>query len=111
MSEFVDRDFQLWRYDVSHGRLLLRSARKTATQDNVDIVFSGIEYVRAPRHLRGLSIEAAMPLEAGEARAALGRDVPLENLYVLAAEGRRHLVVAAGVRVMRHAGDIFDDLH
>ncbi len=107
-SAFVDRRFQLWEYRVSHGSLLIRSPRGPGVEQNIDLVFSGVEYVACPRMLRGLELQTATPCDVERARDAIGGDVVAERVFVLVSGGRRNIVVAAGCRVTEHAGDIFD---
>jgi hypothetical protein len=109
VASFPDRRFQLWRYDVSHGSLLIRSPKGPDVEGNVDLLFAGVEFLSAPRHLRGLVVESASADDLSRAQEAMGREVAAERLFVLVSNGHRHLVVAAGSEVRQHDGDIFDD--
>jgi ABC-type thiamine transport system ATPase subunit len=77
-------------------------------EQNIDLVFSGVEYVACPRMLRGLELQTATPRDVERARDGIGGDVVAERVFVLVSGGRRSIVVAAGCRVTEHAGDIFD---
>jgi hypothetical protein len=50
-ATYPDRRFQLWEYRVSHGSLLIRSPKGPDAEMNIDLVFSGVEFVACPRTL------------------------------------------------------------
>ena len=107
-KQFNGRDFQFWEYRVSHGQLLIRSP-KSPTQDvNVDLVFAGVEYAALPRHLLELKIEDATELDVSVVAERLGRPVKKNTITILIAQGTRHIVVAAAVKVAESNMDIFD---
>ena len=56
-----ERVFQLWRYSVSHGQLLIRSpkgpdSRVGFNEKNIDICFEDIIYLEAPRFFHGIEV-------------------------------------------------------
>jgi hypothetical protein len=64
-----DRDFQMWRYTVSHGQLLLRSVRTDVHSTRVDVLFKNVSWLDLPSTFTGLTITQ------GDERFALtGRD-------------------------------------
>ena len=105
---FDKRDFQLWEYRVSHGSLLVRSPKAGSYKTNLDLVFSGVEYVASPRHLISLEIDEPTPDEVRHVRECIASNVHLEYVTILVAEGRRHFVVAAGLQVSENDMGIFD---
>lgn len=108
IGSFPGRRFQLWEYRVSHGSLLVRSPRSADAETNIDIIFVGVEFVSAPRHLRGVELDQGVRSDVEAAAVALGREVEPREVFTLTSEGRRHVVVAAGHQVKEHTGDIFD---
>ncbi|QGQ18438.1 hypothetical protein GC089_03170 [Cellulomonas sp. JZ18] len=106
---YPDRTFQLWKYRVSHGGLLVRSPRNPSHAVNVDLLFDGVEFVSCPRLLRGVAVEDAGDKDVLHAFEALGEEYRASStVFVLVSEGRRNLVVASSLRVLEHGGDIFD---
>lgn len=107
-AQYRGRLFQLWRYQVSHGCLLIRSPKDADHPRNVDIVFAGVDYVELPRLLPDLEI--AEPTEADVLRAEelLGRAVRRESVVAILARGRRHIVVSAAVRVEDNEMELFE---
>ena len=62
-TSFKDRAFQLWESKVSHGSLLIRSPKAPSVSENIDLVCVGVEYLAAPRHMKGLDLVEATPEE------------------------------------------------
>jgi hypothetical protein len=60
--------FRVWDYQVSHDWLNLRSSRVAQVlgedDENIDIVFGGVEYMELPNVLKGLTIDMATVDEA-----------------------------------------------
>lgn len=52
-----NRDFQIWRYDVGHGALLLRSCKSEKEKTRVDVLFKDVRVMELRAYLRTLSIE------------------------------------------------------
>ena len=107
---FPGRAFQLWEYRVSHGMLLVRSPKDATHSVNVDVMLSGVVYVELPRHLPELELDEPLGEEVERARATLGgrRLERGEHVFVFQCQGRRHLVIAAGVSTEENELDIFD---
>ena len=51
------RRFQLWRYTVSHGQLLLRSTKSSSEKTRIDILFKDVISLNLKSLLDGLRIE------------------------------------------------------
>lgn len=102
------RDFQLWSYSVSHGHLLIRSPKDEQNPLNLDLMFAGLEYLDAPRCLPGLQLGESTPEEVVRAQDRLGRQVDKKHMFILVSNGRRFLAVAAALKVIESAMDIFE---
>lgn len=110
-NKIKNRKFQFWEYKVSHGSLLLRSP-KTAEgfETNVDIVFSGVEYISLPRHIDRPCIVIASQSDLEFVSGQLGRSVQPAELTVLTSNLSRYYVVAIQIKILETTGDIFDTL-
>lgn len=51
-----DRRFQLWRYQVGHSQLLLRSVKATDHPSRIDVLFKVVEAIQLPTAFVGLTI-------------------------------------------------------
>jgi hypothetical protein len=107
IASFPDRRFQLWEYSVSHGSLLVRSPRGPRIDTNIDLVFVGVAFISAPRHLRGLELDHGNDDDIDRVVAEVG-EIDGGHVFALRSAGRRHLVLAAACRVSENQGDIFD---
>lgn len=77
----LGRRFQLWRYGVGHGQLLLRAVADDAMATRVDLGFKGVEYIQLSTamtiervvegHWEGLPAEVASLVQAGRVRVFL----------------------------------------
>lgn len=105
---YANRTFQIWEYTVTHGSLLIRSPRSADAIKNVDIVCIDVEYVAAPRFLRGLVIDEPTSEELQQHRRILGRPLDTSSIIILASSGHRFSVVAASCNVEENEKDIFD---
>ena len=83
------RVFQIWDYSVSHGQLLLRSAKADEHATNIDIVFWGVRAINLDAVLKGV---------------ALART---DNGYRIESNDRTQVVTAAGCKVFENSIDIF----
>jgi hypothetical protein len=54
-----NRQFQMWYFGVSHGRLLLRSPKANTHRTRVDIVFRGVVHLNLSTVVTDLSVEEA----------------------------------------------------
>ena len=50
------RRFQMWRYDVSHAQLLLRSVKSEGHDSRVDVLFKNVRSINLPTSFTGLRI-------------------------------------------------------
>jgi hypothetical protein len=59
MSQVIcsfDREFQLWAYTVSHGRIMFRSVRDSNHSTRIDIVFFDVQRMEINTMLRGFEL-------------------------------------------------------
>lgn len=106
-TSFPDRDFQLWEYKVSHGCLLIRSPKGPEIAKNVDLICVGVDYLAAPRHIRGIELVEGTAEEITTLSHLLGKDIQPTNLRVIVSEGRRFPIVAVGFKFSENEDDIF----
>ena len=52
-----ERMFQMWKYTVGHGQLLLRSTKAPDFPTRIDVFFKGVTAIHLPTCFTGLSIE------------------------------------------------------
>jgi hypothetical protein len=107
-DRFANRTFQLWEYRVSHGSLLIRSPRDTYANKNIDIICTGVEYLAAPRFIRGIEVVQPTPEELRQVEQILGRQITASSVVILASSGLRFTIVAASLKVEENKNDIFD---
>jgi hypothetical protein len=107
-ATYPDRRFQLWEYRVSHGSLLIRSPKGPDAEMNIDLVFSGVEFVACPRTLRGLELVEVTSDDIKRVDAEFGPVVAPDHVFVLLSGGARHMVIASSCRVSENLDDIFD---
>ncbi len=107
-TSFADRAFQLWEYRVSHGSLLIRSPKGPGISKNIDVICVGVEYLAAPRHMRGLDLAEATTEEIKNLSDLLGKEIQRSRVRVIISEGRRFPIVAVSFRISENDGDIFD---
>ena len=51
------RHFELWRYEVGHAQLLLRSVKSDQNQTRIDVLFKVVEAIDLPTSFDGLRLE------------------------------------------------------
>ncbi len=113
-TSFGDRAFQLWEYQVSHGQLLIRSPKTPAIGTspeqftNIDLVYLGVEYIAAPRHLQGLELGAPTSDEIQHIETILGRTITPNNIMILVSGGKRFSIVASSLTISENDWDIFE---
>jgi hypothetical protein len=107
-TAYPDRRFQLWEYRVSHGALLIRSPRGPGIETNIDLAFSGVEYVACPRMLRGVELATVIPEDLVRMAEGFGPVFAPDQVFVLLSAGRRHVIIAASCHISENSDDIFD---
>jgi hypothetical protein len=51
-----DRRFQVWRYQVGHSQLLLRSVKDASHDSRIDLLFKAVDRIDLPTSFDGLNI-------------------------------------------------------
>lgn len=52
-----DRHFQIWRYEVGHAQLLIRSVKSDLHSSRVDVLFKAVQAIDLPTRFDGLHVE------------------------------------------------------
>src|SRR5690348_9275243 len=109
-SYFNSRTFQFWEFRVSHGSLLVRSPQTESKgwATNIDIAFTGVEYVALPRFLRGIEILEAQPEDLRELEIILAKQILPSSVHILASLGQRFRIVAASIKIEENQKDTFE---
>jgi hypothetical protein len=108
------RSFQVWEYQVSHGRLVIRSPRSPGTLDepeqttNVDLHFWGVDYFELPGILRGIEIAPPMEQDVERIGAILRKRISPVKIVVLRSGNHRFFVVADSFEITENEWDIFE---
>lgn len=106
----IDRRFQIWEFSVSHGRLLIRSPAGPESAKNIDLLFSGVQYMACARLMRGIRIEQPST-EDNEVVTRLFRALrDSEELHVLVSAEGRNYIVAASAQLSENGKGLFDGL-
>ena len=104
----VDQHFQLWEYRVNHGCLLIRSPKTEAQSFNVDIRFSGVEFLSVSRHLDSLQFCEVTAQDSELVNRLYGKAVDPSRIFVFISAVGRHVVVAASAVIEKSFMDIFE---
>ena len=87
------RTFQMWRYNVSHAQLLLRSTKDDRVATRIDVLFKGVRMVKLPTTMTALEVMGSHPA-GGEDRR-----------YTVRFAGGEGYVVAAVAAVVEDDGE------
>jgi hypothetical protein len=87
------RTFRVWRYNVSHAQLLLRSTKRDTTGKRIDVLFKGVALINLPTTMTALTITGTEPID-GESRR-----------YGLRFNGGDGYVIAVGAAFMEDDGE------
>jgi hypothetical protein len=102
-----DRRFQIWDYNVSHARLLIRSPASSNIPTNIDIIFFGVRYVGIPAYLQGLKIELASEKDIDH--SSIPREEHDQSTgFRMETAGRSFFLQAYACRVLENHLDLFD---
>jgi hypothetical protein len=85
-----DRHFQLWRYEVGHAQLLLRSVKGDHHASRIDMLFRAVKIIDLPTKFDGLQIQ---------------RD---EGQYAVSGVGWSGRVLAGACYQAEDAGEYYD---
>jgi hypothetical protein len=103
-----DRRFVLFSYHLSHGLLLLRSAKSAANPKRLDILFQDVRALECRTDLEGLVIEEAGPEFLNGVRSKASEVIePGHRVYSLKSGGWIGFVVGGVVSHHEDEGDFF----
>ena len=104
------QNYHIWDFAVGHSRLNLRHTDVDANDGstrNIDIIFSGVEYMELPDILEDLVLDSPTEEELAYL-AGRCRFFSVESkCHVLVAGGRRYYVVAGGPHVEENTLPLF----
>lgn len=103
-----DRKFQIWAYNVSHGTLLLRSPRSEASQLNVDLLFSGVEFVLLPRYLNGITFFEMSVSDNYFISEHFGELKNCQKPFKIKSKSKTYYIIAAACHETKNDMDIFE---
>lgn len=107
-TSFTSRRFQTWEFKVSHGQLLIRSPKTAECPTNVDLIFTGVEYMDLPRFLGGIELDDPKEADVSIIRERLDKQFASDSMFVITTGSHRYYVVAAALKISEHELDIFD---
>ena len=98
-----DRYFIVFDYSPGHGRLLLRSDKRTGHKTNIDIIFYSTVYMQINTMLNGISIRVIgkkEPLPYDSLAKFLS--YPNNNLFEVESNGERYMIGASFIKVFEN---------
>ena len=93
---------------MSHGQLLVRSPKDANHSTNLDLMFSGVEYMDLPRHLGQIEVHEPDETDVLFIRERLAKQGGSDSIFVLISDSRRYRVVAAALKISENELDIFE---
>ena len=113
---FPDRIFQIWEYQVTHASMLIRSPKRKDDLENIDLIFSGVDYLNTSSIFRGLRVS-----RVDKERLSAIDNVPSRafstssELYLLETENSHHFISAVWCRLDQNTESMwyspFQSLH
>lgn len=106
--DFSGRTFRVWEFRSSHDQLLLRSPRTAQHPQNVDVIFAGVDYFDLPTKLGEIEITIPTADDLHRVHVSFRENVASRDVHVLISGGRRFVVIAAGMKVIKNDLDLFE---
>ena len=107
--ELKNRIFKIWKYSVTHSMLLLRSPKNSEYPTNIDLIFSGVKFIKLPNIFKGNSITSISIQEDQIIMDDfLNLDINLEEVYVFNGDKIKYYVVASIINIEENDNDIFE---
>lgn len=104
-----DRQFQVWKYQVGHGRLLLRSPKNNINKSRIDLLFKNVTYIGIPTAFETMLVEIADDMEMKGIVNKIGTSVPKDSrLYII---NEAFYIVAAYFGSHEDDLEYFEDSH
>jgi hypothetical protein len=111
MSDYIlnsPRTYQLWRYAVGHGQLLLRSTKSADRPTRVDVLFKNVAVLNLPTHFDGISISEASEAEVGKFVNLESELMGTRRLFLVCSENFQGYVIAGAVFSHEDQGEYND---
>jgi len=83
------RVFEVWRYTVSHGQLLLRSNPNATCRTRIEVLFKPVVMMKLPTSMEGLAIRRPTEAEMVDIREDTGL-TPGEGRLFFVVEGTNY---------------------
>ena len=100
------RVFQLWEYHVTHGRLLIRSPGVKEGENNLDMIFYGVEFVSLCRFLKEVSVHEASLAKRKAIERALGKEIePPIRAWVLRHSAGEAFIVGVQMEINENSDE------
>lgn len=98
------RRFQMWRYAVGHGQLLLRSTKDPDFSTRVDVLFKNVAAIHLPTILAGMTVSDATDSEKSELNLQIDPS-RLEGRKIFVVRGSNYLGYVVAGNVASHEDD------
>lgn len=109
---FRSRRFQMRRYNVSHGQLLLRSTKTLDLTTRVDILFKGVRAMKLNTDVPDLTIREPTDAEAKSIESECqGATLNGNQIYVLSSSAGQGYVISSSMQHNEDAGEYDDPSH
>jgi hypothetical protein len=103
------RNFQLWRYAVGHGQLLLRSTKTPSQPTRIDVLFKNVAALHLPASFDGLSISEASEVEAAGLHLQIGsKEMRERKTFIVRSTCFQGYVIAGAVASHEDNGEYGD---
>ena len=107
--EFKNRQFKIWKYNVSHSILLIRSPKNDKLNTNFDIIFSGVKMINFPYKFDGNCMTSISEIDDKDIISECEKQgFKLEEVYVFRGEKMKYYIVASIINIDENDNDIFD---
>lgn len=87
--DYPARDFRIWRYMTSFSQLLLRSAKKSDIDKQIDVLLAGVEWLNIPVFMSGFTMSRAQSVKDVEA-LSIAWHSSYEPNWAFAVSGRNY---------------------
>jgi hypothetical protein len=102
----------MWRYNVSHGQLLLRSTKTPELPTRIDILFKGVAAVKLATGMSSLTVRSPTPAEAENIEAEFPRAMHKgDEIFVLSSKAGVGYVIAVAMHHTEDDGEYYDPNH
>ena len=105
-----DRQFQIWKYNVGHSQLLLRSVKSPDHPSRIDVLFKGVSQFHLPTVLNGLFLAEAADIKPPELLSLRESAAREKQLKVFSVRGVDFVGYVSALVVFTHEdeGEYYD---